>query len=116
MTRTKRGTMAFGRPFTLKSIGHQLAPGEYELVTAAGPILIDWKREREEQARKRQGERRQDRRRGPRSQPAVASPASFDAANQRAITHSLFPRSGKMTHGNRQAGTDNRELIIPPQS
>jgi hypothetical protein len=91
MTRTKRRTMAFGRPFTLKSIGHQLPPGEIELVTAAGPILIEWKREREEQARKRQGEeeRRQDRRRGPKSQPAVASPASFDAANQRVIA--TFP-------------------------
>jgi len=33
MTRTKRRTLTFKRPFTLKGVERQLPPGDYELVT-----------------------------------------------------------------------------------
>jgi hypothetical protein len=33
MTRSKRVTLTFQHPFTLKGVGRQLAPGQYELVT-----------------------------------------------------------------------------------
>ena len=33
MTRTKRRTLTFKRPFTLKGVDRQLPPGDYELVT-----------------------------------------------------------------------------------
>jgi len=33
MTRTKRRTLTFKRPFTLRGVDHQLPPGDYELVT-----------------------------------------------------------------------------------
>ena len=33
MTRTKRRTLTFKCPFTLKGVDHQLPPGDYELVT-----------------------------------------------------------------------------------
>lgn len=33
MTRTKRRTLTFKRPFTVKGVERQLPPGDYELVT-----------------------------------------------------------------------------------
>ena len=39
MTRPKRVTLTFQHPFTLKGVGRQLAPGQYEVVTDAE--LID---------------------------------------------------------------------------
>lgn len=33
MTRTKRRTLTFKRPFTLRGVDHQLPAGDYELVT-----------------------------------------------------------------------------------
>jgi hypothetical protein len=33
MTRTKRVTMTFQHPFSLKGVGRQLAPGQYEVVS-----------------------------------------------------------------------------------